>query len=80
MADFNEIGKKLMSSGNADKIKKAMNSPEAQKLSKMIDARSVEQAARNGDMATLQKTLAQILSTEEGKRLAARLSQEFNKK
>ncbi|HHU22908.1 MAG TPA: hypothetical protein GXZ52_05755 [Clostridiales bacterium] len=79
MKDLNEIGKMLMNSSKADKIKAAANSPEAQKLSKIIDARSVEQAAKSGDMATLQKALAQVMSTEEGKRLAARLSEEFNK-
>ena len=40
------------------------------KVGHMLDAKAVEDAARSGDSAALQKLLSQVLSTDEGRRLA----------
>ena len=53
-----------------DKIKKLAQSREGQQLSRMVDAAAVESAARSGDTDALKRMLSQVLSTDEGKKLA----------
>lgn len=80
MQDFEKLGKELMGGKNAGAIKEIANSAEGQKLSKMFDAKAVEQAAKSGNTGELQKLLAQVLSTDEGKALADKLSKTMNGK
>ena len=49
------------------------DSAEGRAVSRMLDPAAVEKAAQSGDTAALQSILSDVLSTDEGKRLAERL-------
>lgn len=68
--NLENLGRELQRSGKADKIKQIAQSDEGQKLSQMLDTKAIEAAAKNGDNQALRSLLGQILSTEEGRRLA----------
>lgn len=68
--NLENLGRQLQSSGKADKIKQIAQSDEGQRLSQMVDAKAIEAAAKSGDNQALRNLLGQILSTEEGRRLA----------
>lgn len=70
MQDLEKIGQELEKRGMGDKIKKLAQSREGQQLSRMVDAAAVESAARSGDTDALKRMLSQVLSTDEGKKLA----------
>ena len=71
MNRFEDIGRELERSGKADRLRQLAESPEGQKLGSLIDTKAVESAAKSGDGAALSSILAKVLSTDEGKRLAA---------
>lgn len=75
MNRFEDIGRELEKRGKADKIKQLADSEDGRRLSKLIDQKAIEAAARKGDSAALSGILSQVLSTDEGKRLAASLQQ-----
>ena len=75
MNRFEDIGRELEKTGKADKIKQLANSEDGRKLSQIIDQKAIEDAARKGDSTALSGILSQVLSTDEGKRLAASLQQ-----
>lgn len=68
--NLENLGRQLQSSGKADKIKQIAQSDEGQRLSQMVDVKAIEAAAKSGDNQALRSLLGQILSTEEGRRLA----------
>ena len=68
--NFEELGRRLQQSGKADKIKQIAESEEGARLSSVIDTKALETAAKNGDDKALRNMLSQILSTEDGKKLA----------
>lgn len=70
MQNFEKLGQELERMGKTEDIKKLAESDMGQKISRMVDARAVEAAARSGDSQSLQRMLSQVLSTEEGKKLA----------
>lgn len=70
MQNFESIGRELERRGKTDTLKSIAESPDGQKLSRMLDSQAVEKAARSGDMNALRSMLTQVLSTDEGKRLA----------
>ena len=70
MPNFEEIGRELERRGKTNTLKSLAESPDGQRLSRMLDAGAVEKAARSGDMNALKSMLSQVLSTDEGKRLA----------
>ena len=80
MQDFEALGKRFMSGAQAEKLKAAAASPEGKKLANMLDAKVVEEAAKKGDTETLGNILRSVLATDEGKRLAAQLSDAMGKK
>ena len=66
-------GKKIMSKKND--LEKLVSSSDGQKIKAMLENKGdLMAAAQNGDIQTLQKTLSDILNTEEGARLAKKLS------
>ncbi len=77
--DFDKIGKQLEKSGKADKIQEIANSKDGERLASMLDGAEVEKAARTGDFAALQGILKQVLSTEEGQRIAKKLGETMKK-
>ena len=85
--DFNKVSSDFLNtpagamlSGKKDEIGKLIESPEGQKVKDMLsgDEANVLAAIENGDMAVLKKTLSNILSTEEGSRLAEQLLKMMN--
>lgn len=68
--NLEDLGRRLQQSGKADKIKEIAQSDAGARLSSMLDARAVEAAAKSGDNQALKNMLSQILSTEDGQRLA----------
>ena len=72
--DIEKTVKELEKSGKAEKLKAMANSSDAKKLNSMLDTKAVEAAVRSGDGGAIQDILRQVLSTEEGKNLAKRIS------
>lgn len=70
MQNFEQLGRELERRGKTDRIRELADSADGQRLSRMIDSTAIERAAKNGDSAALHGILSQVLSTEEGKRLA----------
>ena len=68
--NLEDLGRRLQQSGKADKIKEIAQSDAGARLSIMLDARAVEAAAKSGDNRALKNMLSQILSTEDGQKLA----------
>ncbi len=70
MQNFESLGRELERRGKTDEIKHIAESEDGQKLSRMIDAKAIEDGAKSGDSDALRSILGNVLSTEEGKRLA----------
>lgn len=70
MQNIEELGRELERQGKGDKIRALAESSDGRRITEMLDADAVANAAKSGDGAALQKLLAQVLSTDEGKRLA----------
>ena len=68
--NLEELGRRLQQSGKADKIKQIAQSETGEKLSSLVDAKAIEAAAKSGDDKALRDMLSNILSTEDGKKLA----------
>jgi len=75
MQNFEQLGQELQRRGKTGDIRRLAESEDGKRLSKMIDPQAVEKAARSGDSAALKSLLDQVLSTEEGKRLAMGIQQ-----
>lgn len=73
MQDIEKLGRELQKQGKTDKLKSIAESEEGKAVMDVIDGAEVERAAKAGDAAALKTILAQVLSTDEGKRLAAKL-------
>lgn len=73
MKDLEKLGEELSRSGKSDKLKVLADSADGKAIGRMVDAAEVERAAKSGDMAALKGILSQVLSTDEGKRLAESL-------
>jgi hypothetical protein len=61
--------------GKKDDLQKLINSPEGQNVKNMLsgDSENLKAAIAGGDMETLKNTLAQILKTEDGAKLATQI-------
>ncbi len=73
--DLEKAARELKSSGKADALRAAARSEDARRLSAMLDPGQVERAAVSGDAEAIRSILSQVLSTDEGKRLAQRLGE-----
>ena len=73
MKDLEKLGAELNKSGKGEKLKSIADSAEGKAISRMVDSARVEQAAKSGDTAALRDILSQVLSTDEGTRLAEKL-------
>ena len=80
MMDMEKLGAELLAGRQGGAIRDMANSPEAKKLGAAIDPAAAERAVRSGDAAQLKALLSQILSTDEGKALAEKLSRFGNGK
>ena len=73
MLDLERVNAEIEKSGKKDRLKSLADSAEWRAVSRMLDPAAVEKAAKSGDTAALQSILSDVLSTDEGKRLAERL-------
>lgn len=73
MKDLEKLGQELQKRGKTDKLKSLADSADGQAIGRMLDPAEVERAAKSGDAAALQSILTQVLSTDEGRRLAESL-------
>lgn len=73
MNGFEEMEKRLEKEGKMNRLKAIAESNDGKALADALDAQKVEQAARSGDTAALKAILNQVLSTDEGKRLAEKV-------
>lgn len=70
MQNFEKLGQELERMGKTEEIKRLAQSEAVQKIGQMVDTSAVEKAARSGDGEALKRMLAQVLSTDEGRKLA----------
>lgn len=73
MKDLERLGEELSRSGKGERLKSLADTAEGKAVSRMVDQEKLEQAAKSGDTAALKDILSQVLSTDEGKRLAEKL-------
>ena len=73
MLDLERVNAEIEKSGKKDRLKSLADSAEGRAVSRMLDPAAVEKAAKSGDTAALQSILSDVLSTDEGTRLAERL-------
>jgi len=75
LKQWEDLGRQLQQSGKTDQIKKLAQSEDGARLTKQMDTAAVEAAVRSGDSEAMRRLLGQILSTDEGKRLAEQVKQ-----
>lgn len=80
MMDMEKLGAELLAGRQGGAIRDLAASPEAKKLGSTLDNAAVERAVRSGDAAQLKAILTQVLSTNEGRALAEKLSRLGNGK
>ena len=73
MKDLERLGEELSRSGKGERLKSLADTAEGKAVSRMVDQEKLERAANSGDTAALKDILSQVLSTDEGKRLAEKL-------
>lgn len=73
MKDLEWLGEELSRSGKGERLKSLADTAEGKAVSRMVDQGKLERAAKSGDTAALKDILSQVLSTDEGKRLAEKL-------
>ena len=74
MRDLEKEGKRLLSGEKGNALRELAASKEARRLEEKLDPDAVERAVRSGDARALSGLLQQVLSTDEGKALADKLS------
>ena len=80
MSDISSYEKLLKNNPNADKLMQAANTPEGQRIMRMFDAKEVEKAAKSGDAEALKSMMNRLLSTPEGRDLAAKVQKAMQNK
>ena len=71
MDSLEQIAKTLRSSGKKNELERLAASANGKRLEGMVDGAALEAAVKSGDAASLEKMLGALLSTPEGKALAA---------
>ena len=75
MKNFEDMERRLVESGKADKVRAIADSRDGQNLLKKLDAGKVERAVQSGDSEALRSILLDALRTGEGQRIAKQLEQ-----
>ena len=75
MKNLEDMERRLVQSGKADKVKSIADSKDGQMLLKKLDANKVERAVQSGDSEALRSILMDVLRTGEGQRIAKQLVQ-----
>ena len=73
--DIEKITGELERSGKADKLRELAYSEDCRALGAMLDAATVAKAVASGDSSAIGGILRQVLSTEEGKRVAQKINE-----
>ena len=73
--DIEKITGELGKSGKADKLRELADSEDCRALGAMLDAAAVAKAVSSGDSNAINGILRQVLSTEEGKRMARKINE-----
>ena len=73
MQSFEDVQRELARSGKSTELNALAQSADGEKLSAMLDGEKLQRAAQTGDAASLRAMLGTVLSTEEGRRLAANI-------
>ena len=73
MKNFEDMERKLMESGKADRVRAIADSKDGQTLLKKMDTDKVERAVQSGDSEALRSILMEVLRTGEGQRIAKEL-------
>jgi len=80
MSDFEKESKKYMSGANAEKIRAISSSVDNKKIGSSVDQAELKKAVKSGDSKTLERIVAQVLATSEGKKLAKSITDIMGKK
>ncbi len=80
MNNFDKMSKDILKGGKAGKLDNVINSDEGKKIGNMVDGNALKKAVATGDNDTINRILNQVLSTDEGKALAKKISENFGKK
>lgn len=75
MKNLEDMERRLVQSGKADKVRAIADSKDGQNLLKKLDAGKVERAVQSGDSEALRSILMDALRTGEGQRIAKQLEQ-----
>ena len=73
MKNFEDMERKLVQSGKADKVRAIADSKDGQTLLQKMDTDKVERAVQSGDSDALRSILLEVLRTGEGQRIAKEL-------
>ncbi len=73
--DIEKITGELEKSGKADKLRELADSEDCRALGAMLDAAAVAKAVAKGDGEAINGILRQVLSTEEGRRVAQKINE-----
>ena len=73
MMDPNNMSRQLAQSGKLERVKRLAASDDAATLAASIDREQLQKAAEKQDPTVLRAVLEQVLSTDEGKRLAQKV-------
>ena len=79
MQSFEDIKLKLSKTGKSAELNALARSEDGAKLSAMLDGEKLQKAAQTGDGEALRAMLGTVLSTEEGRRLAANIKKLMEK-
>ena len=79
MQSFEDVQRELARSGKSAELNALAQSQDGAKLSAMLDGEKLQKAAQSGDAASLRAMLGTVLSTEEGRRLAANIKKLMEK-
>lgn len=75
MKNLEDMERRLVQSGKADKVRAIADSKDGQNLLRKLDANQVERAVQSGDSDALSRILMDVLRTSEGRRIAQQLEQ-----
>ncbi len=79
MRNFESIQQELERSGKGKELNALARSVDEATLSAMLDGEKLQKAAQTGDGEALRAMLGTVLSTEEGRRLAANIKKLMEK-
>lgn len=75
MKNLEDMERRLVQSGKADKVRAIADSKDGQRLLQKLDTDKVERAVQSGDSEALRSILMDVLRTGEGRRIAQQLEQ-----